>query len=262
MAEVNQSQLSKITSVSRQAVSSAIKRGLLTINSGGKLDTQNPKNLKWLKGKGKSENDVIRYLEEIFKKDKKKKKIVSRSNPLTEKRKRNDKNHISGDKINTLEKYIDKSNNKNVDEIEFENISGLPAKMMNLTLMQLVINYGGPMMLESWSKILQRLMSASEKDQKIQERRLELIEKDFFISKIFKYLEVLSNMLFDYAKSSPAGFIALVKSEIENTEFEIEKKMSKDFSLLIRDTKENISRELENLKKKYQKDNDRTDNKL
>lgn len=256
MAEVNQSQLSKITGVSRQAVSSAIKRDLLIINSGGKLDTQNPKNLKWLKGKGKSENDVIRYLEEILKKDKKKNKKIPKSNPLTKIRKKNNKNDIPIDKINTLEKYIDKSQDKDFDEIEFENISGLPAKMMKLTLYQLVINYGGPMMLDSWSKILQRLMSASEKDQKIQERRLELIEKDFFISKIFKYLEVLSNMLFDYAKSSPAGFISLVKSGIENIEFEIEKKTSKDFSIMIRDTKENISRELENLKKKYQKDNE------
>lgn len=49
------------------------------------------------------------------------------------------------------------------------------------------------------------------------------------------------------------SIIALVKSEAKNIEFKIKEQMRKDFSTLIRDTKENINRELENLKKKYEK---------
>ena len=96
-------------------------------------------------------------------------------------------------------------------------------------------------------------MSANEKDQKIQERRLELIEKDFVISRLFSYLETLSSRLFDYTENIPVSIIALVKSDADNLEFKIKEQMRKDFSTLLQDTKENINRELENLKKKYEK---------
>jgi len=262
MAEINQSQLSKIAGVKRQAVYNAVRRGYIIINSGKLLDTQNPKNLKWLRSHGKSEKDVLQFLTEIHKKQKKKPKKQTKSNPLPKiKEKIKEKQvEVESKKIETIQSYYEPKpekpeENKEPDEIDFENITGLPARMMELNLKQLVMRYGGPMMLDSWSKILQRIMSANEKDQKIQERRLELIEKDFFISKIFSYLEVLSSRLFDYTETHPSNIIALLKSNPENIELKIKERMRKDFSTLIQDTKENINREVENLKKKYEKGN-------
>lgn len=245
----------------------AVKRGIVIINSGKMIDTENKKNIAWLKSHGKSELDVNQYLAEIRKKSEKQKKIKSISNPLPKIRKKKAKKQIKieSQKIETIQSYIEekpeiiqeiKEEKKDIDEIEFENITGLPAKMMKLNLKQLVIRYGGPLMLDSWSKILQRIMSANEKDQKIQERRLELIEKDFVISRVFSFLETLSSRLFDYTENIPISIIALVKSGVENMDFKIKEKMRKDFSILIRDAKENINRELENLKKKYEKGKD------
>ena len=266
MAEITQSQFAKIANVKRQAVYNAVRRGNIIINAAKLIDTENTKNLVWLRSHGKSEKDVIQYLNEFQQKQKKQKQKKIKSNPLPEIRKKIKKKQIEvePEKIKTIQSYIETNpenvpEKKDLDEIDFENVTGLPARMMGLNLKQLVIRYGGPMMLESWSKILQRIMSANERDQKIQERRLELIEKDFVISRVFSFLETLSSRLFDYTENIPVSIIALVKSGAENIEFEIKKKMRKDFSTLIRDTKENINRELENLKKKYEKGKNGTD---
>lgn len=267
MAEISQSVFAKIAGVKRQAVYMAVKRGIVIINSAKLIDTENKQNLIWLRSHGKSEKDVNQYLAILQEKEKQKRKIKSRSNPIPKIREKIKKKQIQveQERIEKIQKYIEPKpeiitknpeEKKETDEIDFENITGLPARMMKLNLKQLVMRYGGPMMLDSWSKILQRLMSANEKDQKIQERRLELIEKDFVISRLFSYLETLSNRLFDYTENIPIGIIALVNSGIENMEFRIKEKMRKDFSNLIRDAKENVNRELQNLKKKYEKGKD------
>jgi len=272
MAEINQSQFAKIAGVKRQAVYMAVKRNNIVINSAKLIDTENKQNVTWLRSHGKSEKDVIQYLAELQQKEKKINLKKIKSNPIPKIREKSKKKQVQvkPEKIQIIQEYIEpklqdndenQNEDKGQDEIDFENVIGLPARMMDLNIKQLVMRYGGPMMLDNWSKILQRLMSANEKDQKIQERRLELIEKDFVIARLFSYLETLSSRLFDYTENIPIGIIALVNSGADNLEFRIKKKMRKDFSNLIRDTKENINRELENLKQKYEKGNNgNTDN--
>lgn len=266
MAEISQSQFAKIAGVKRQAVYMAVKRNNIVINSAKLIDTENKQNVAWLRSHGKSEKDVIQYLADIQQKEKKPKIKKVRSNPIPKIREKLKKKQVQvePEKTQIIQEYIEpklqdddenQNENKGQDEIDFENVTGLPARMMDLNIKQLVMRYGGPMMLDSWSKILQRLMSANEKDQKIQERRLELIEKDFVIARLFSYLETLSSRLFDYTENIPVELIALVRSGADNIEFQIKEKMRHDFSILIKDTKENINRELENLKKKYEKGN-------
>jgi len=264
MAEIIPAQLAKILNLKRQAVYMAIRRNNIDLNSGGMIDTTNQKNQQWLVAHGISEQTIISALAQIQENQKSKLKLKAPSNPIPKIREKSIDNPgaVEPEKIISIEKYIgnNKSStipiNPNNPEVDFENITGLPARMMNMTIMELVTKYGGPMMLESWSKILQRLMGASLQDQKIQERRLELVEKDFIISRILQYLENQSIRLFDYAESAPIGFISTVQAGGENVEIEIKKKMRKDFSILIKESKESVTRELENLKKKYQKKND------
>jgi len=268
MSEIIPAQLAKILNLKRQAVYMAIRRGNLDLNSGGMIDTQNNKNQSWLISHGLSELSIQSAIATIRKKAESKPKIKPLSNPLPEIR-QNIKEKpiiIQPEQIEAIEKYID--NNKNnlsqsdqdIDSAKFEDVTGLPSRMMGLTLYELVKRYGGPMGLESYSKILQRLMGAMLQDQKIQTDRLKLIEKDFTISRIFIYLETLSNRLFDYCESAPIDFISLTQSGCETIEIEIKKKMRKDISLLLKESKESIKRELENLKNKYQKKDDSNTN--
>jgi hypothetical protein len=259
MAEINSSQLAKIAGLNRQAVYNAIRRGKIISNTAGKVDTQNKKNIEWMRQHGISENDVIQFLNEIQNKQQKKQKIKAKSNPMSKIREKIEKKEINIDPeiIQKTEQYFTpESKNKTDDELLFEDISGLPAKMMKLNLFQLVIRYGGPMQLSAYSLILQRIMSASKIDQETRMKRLELIEKDFIISRVMLYIETLSKMLFDHADSFPIKVISLVRSEIDMVEIEIKKSMREYYSILIKDTKEKIKDELENLKKKYEKPSD------
>jgi len=276
MAEIGKSQLAKILKMTRQSIYRSISRGKIIANSAGLVDTQNKINQLWISSHGLSENDILSALDEIHKKEENKKKNKPISNPLPKIREnknkkqpevepekiiKNDQN-INQKIVEAIEAYTENNQKTNIDEIEFENITGLPARMMKLNLKNLVVKYGGPMMLKSWADILVKIMSANEKDQKIQERRLELIQKDFAISRLFMFLETLSSRIFDYTENIPVEIIALVKSGADDIEIEIKKKMRKDLSILLKDTKENVNRELENLKTKYEKtkNNENTEN--
>jgi len=269
VAEIGKSELAKMLKMTRQSIYRSISRGKIDANSAGLIDTQNKKNQLWISSHGLSENNIISCLAEIQKKEQSKKKNKTISNPLPKIREKviRKQAEVKPEKIETTQEYMDRirgiiPDKTGMDEVEFENITGLPARMMKLNLKNLVVRYGGPMMLKSWADILVKIMSANEKDQKIQERRLELIQKDFVISRLFMFLETLSSRIFDYTESIPMEIIALVKSGIDDIEIEIKKKMRKDFSILLRDTKENITRELENLKTKYEKskNDESTDN--
>jgi len=257
MSEIIPNKLANLAGISRQALYNAIRRGQLNQNESGAIDSLDGKNKDWLLAHGITDEKINIYLSENHRKHKSKSDNIHPSNPIPKiiEEIQDKQVHVDPEKIQTVQKYIEKKPEKKeqTEEENFEDVTGLPSKMMSLTLYQLVKQYGGPMMLDSYSKILQRLMGASLQDQKIQERRLELIEKDFVISRLLSYLETLSGRLFDYTESAPIGFIATVKAEIENAEIEIKKKMKKDISILIKDTKENIIRELENLKRKYEK---------
>jgi hypothetical protein len=257
--EIKPAQLAKIAGLKRQAIYNAIRRGNIISNTAGLVDTQNKINSEWIKNHGVSENDIKQYLIEIQKKQVKQKKVKSMSgnNPKIKPEIKQKAVEIGLKTINDFENIKENEDNKkDIDELDFEDISGLPSRMMNLKLFQLVKRYGGPLNLTNWALILQRVMSAQEKEQKIKERRLELIEKDFVISRLMVYLEILSNQLFDYTESAPIKIISLVKSEVDNIELDIKKEMRKDFSILIKDTKERINTELEDLKRKYEKSND------
>lgn len=266
MAEIIPAQLAKILNLKRQAVYMAIRRGNLDLNSGGMIDTKNQKNQGWLISHGLSEISIQSALATIQQKAESKPKIKPPSNPLPEIRQNTTEKPITiqPEQIEAIEKYLD--NNKtnssasapDIDSSQFENVSGLPSRMMSLTLYELVKRYGGPMGLESYSKILQRLMGAMLQDQKIQTDRLKLIEKDFTISKIFIYLETLSNRLFDYCESLPIEIISFSQSEPETAEIKSKQKMRKDISILLKESKDSITKELENLKNKYQKKDDST----
>ncbi len=266
MAEIIPAQLAKILNLKRQAVYMAIRRGNLDLNSGGMIDTQNNKNQSWLISHGLSELSIQSALAAIQEKTESKPKTKPQSNPLPEIREKSKEKPITiqPQQIEAIEKYIGNNQTQsgpsdtNIDAAQFENVTGLPARMMNLTLYELVKRYGGPMNLESWSKILQRLMGAMSQDQKIQTDRLKLIEKDFTISKIFIYLETLSNRLFDYCESLPIEIISFSQSEPETAEIKTKQKMRKDISILLKESKDSITKELENLKNKYQKKDDST----
>lgn len=256
--ELKQKQLSDIIGINRAAITMAVKRGHLEKNSAGLIDTQNAKNQVWLTTRGFSEQRIQAGLNEIQNKQDQEQKTITPSNPITELKqiiaKKQTQIETGKNPLNTYEQEGIEKPKKEIDDADFENCTGLPARMMDLTIKELVVKYGGPMMLDSWSKILQRLMAANEKDQKIQERRLELIEKDFVISSVITYMNILSDRIFDLAESQNKIIISSVRSDPEKAEAIIKDMRLKAYSKIIKETKRAIEQAIKNMKSKYEKD--------
>lgn len=258
MAEINQAQLGKIAGLKRQAIYNAVRRGQIIINSAKMVDTQNKTNSEWLMTHGITQQKIDQFLSEIQENEKPKQESQPRSNPnLRNQRQQLEKPiDIRSDKNQPQTRFI--NGGSEVEEMDFETITGLPSRMMGMTIKELVIKYGGPMMLDQFSKILQRLMTADEKDQKIQERRQELIEKDFVISGVFSYLNILSDNLFDLAESKTDLIVAAVKADEEKAKKTIRDMLLKDFSKIIKNTKRSIDNSMRNMRSKYDKADDAT----
>lgn len=144
----------------------------------------------------------------------------------------------------------------NFTEEDFENVTGLPSKMKNLTIFELVKRYGGEMQLKNWADILSKIMTAEEKDQKTRERRNELVEKDFIISNVKKYLDLFLSNLFDLSESQKPLISAHYKTDPEKAEFKIQEMRNKAYTKISREAVKSINQSLKGLKKKYDKTDD------
>ena len=136
---------------------------------------------------------------------------------------------------NTDKAKIEKAEKKGAGSLtpmEFEDVTGLPAKFMELTLEQAVFRHGNIQGIKGWAEQLDKMMSALKKSVDVQKTRSELIGFDFVDAHVISYLNVLSEQLFDYAGE--------------------DRKMLKAIEKMIKDTKKIIGKEFSKLQR-YQK---------
>lgn len=126
--------------------------------------------------------------------------------------------------------------------------------MLGLTLRELVIKFKGMDGMDRYVKMLKDLSAADEKDQKVQERRLQLVEKDFVIARIFQYLDVLMKQILEYPESAADGIISIVQAEGGAARADVVAKLENGLSRIIKDSKEQVVKELSGLRSKYQDD--------
>jgi hypothetical protein len=140
------------------------------------------------------------------------------------------------------------------EEYEIADHAGLPKKLLGMTIRELVIKFKGLDGLERYVKMLRDLAAADEKDQKTQERRLQLVEKDFIVARVFSYLDVLMKQLLEWPEGAVDGIIALVQSEGTAARQDVSRILEKGVTDIIRDAKAHIVKELSGLRAKYQED--------
>jgi hypothetical protein len=141
-----------------------------------------------------------------------------------------------------------------LDDYELADHAGLPKKLLGMTIRDLVIRFKGLDGLERYVKMLRDLAAADEKDQKTQERRLQLVEKDFIIARVFQFIDDILKQILEYPTGVVAGIIALVLSAGEGARNEIIKELEKGLGNIIKDVKSQIIKELSGLRAKYQDD--------
>jgi hypothetical protein len=149
MAEVKQAEFARICGVAQSVISRKIRNGTLIRNTAGFLDTDNPVNSRYASKRRLKSND--KALEAVDGESAKKPPPIDFSA---------------------------------ISDFEISEYAGLPQRLVGLTLRELVIKFKG---MDRYVKMLKDLSAADEKDQKVQERRLQLVEKDFVVARLFQY---------------------------------------------------------------------------
>ena len=193
------------------------------------LDTENPVNARYMnKRRLKSNNKALESVDEKDKKEEPKPSPV-------------DFTHLT--------------------DHEISEYAGLPQRLLGFTLRELVTRFKGLPGMQEYVKMLKDLAAADERDQKVRERRLQLIEKDFVIARLVQYLDTLMRQLLEYPESAVDEIIALVQAQGDVARLEVSQKMEIGISKIIKDSKEQLIKELSGLRAKYQ-DGDGLDQKI
>ncbi len=220
--------LADICGVSRQRIYALVKKGELQKNPDGTYDTKNKLNKSFLVSQGKTEKDVENFIAE-----KNAKKSKSKKNTKTEKTK--EKEHLP-----------------EVSDDVLMDITGLPSEYLTYTIKELVLVRGSVAGLKEWVYILKTLISAEKDEQQTKYRRNELIEKDFVVSNLKKYLDLFIENLQNSSDGFVEQIIAMVKADEEVARKEIPKLLSGEYTKISKQAKSSITRSLNALKRKYE----------
>lgn len=221
--EVIASEFARMAGVSRAAVCGKIKNGTLILNSANKLDTDNPVNRSYLENK----QTRMRF-------DLNTQNIESSASSLMS--------------VSLQEKTSNHQQTGKATQSQ-----GSAAEALDMTVRELIVRHGSLDNIERYSKILRDLTAADERDQKVQERRLIQIPKDFVISRLFSFLDQLMNKLLDVPESVSDQVIALALADTESKRQDVINLLSDNLTRCIAGAKERIINELNGLKGKYEK---------
>jgi hypothetical protein len=217
MAEVRPAEFARMCGVSPSVISRKIQANTLVRNAAGLLDTDNPVNSRYASRRRLKSN--VEALED------------------------------DGKNAERVLKQVDFST---FDDYEIADRVGLPQKMLGMSIRELVVKYRGMEGLETYVKMLRDLTAADEKDQRVQERRLQLIEKDFIVARVFQFLDVLMRQILEYPESAVDGIISLVQSEGIAARTDVTAKMRSGLTGIVKGAKDVVLQELSGLKAKHQ----------
>jgi hypothetical protein len=217
--EYKQGDFCKNYGLEPSTVSKAIKRGALQKNTAGLVDDENTLNKVFLaKHRLKTTNE------------------------------------FPADDGKSTERLVKQIDFTALDDYQIGERAGLPKKLLGMTIRELVIKFKGLDGLEGYIKMLRDLAAADEKDQKTQERRLQLVEKDFIIARVFQFLDVLMKQLLEWPEGAVDGIIALVQSEGDAARRDVSRILEKGIMDIIKNAKAQVIKELSGLRAKYQDD--------
>ena len=235
--EVKAAEFARMAGVSRMAISGKIKNGTLILNSGGKLDTDNPLNRAYLE-KHKEKQKAALQAQEL--------KRLAEQTPIATP-------EASGEnaQMQTASFWAD------TKPMRKQQAQNKAASMLGMTIQELIMQYGDTKGIAEYAKILRDLTVADEREQKTRERRMLQIPKDFVVSRLFSLYDQLMNKLLDVPEAVSDQVIALALSEDEGARRQsVINVLSDNLTRCIAGCKEHIIAELNGLKGKYDKQED------
>lgn len=239
-------EFSRLANISQEAIRQAVKNNKLIRDNQFRYDLNNKVNIAYLISKGITPKKINEFV----------KALSGYSLESLEGNAKNYKHSLNkSEKSNSKNKKLSvKSENEEelIDAKLFQDITDLPAELRKKTIEELVFEYDEPFKLKLWVEIYNKIIQSQERAQKIKERDLELIAKDFVMSRLFKHLELLHLTLLDYPESAVDNLIALARTGNKNIRVTLIEDMTKDLSRMLAETKELMKRELKDLIYKYE----------
>jgi hypothetical protein len=232
--EVKPAEFARLAGVSRASISGKMKKKTLIVNAAGFLDTDNPTNAGYISRHSQkaAEATAAAYTSNGG--------IVS---PV--------KLPAPG--------AVPAANL--ADDSMIAQLAFTPREVLGLTIRELILNFPGLDKIERYSKILKDFTMAAEKDQRMKERGLTLIEKDFVVSRLFGFIDTLTKQSLDFPEAVADRVIALAKAQGEAARNDVITIMRDGIGRVIAGAKGQVISELNVLKSKYQNDS-RNDDKF
>ena len=218
--EVTPAEFARQAFVSRQSINGKLKSGTLVLNSAGKLDTDNPINRAYLdKHQQKLKQDAAT---EAFLQ--KQKQEISQQAEIT---------------ANNLIDNIESSGNMSA------------ADLQNMTLGEIVRKFGSMDGIDKFVKLQKDLVTIEEKNQRLQEKRLQLLPRDFVIARLFGFQQQQASRVLDVPEAGADQIVAMVMANPDGCRQKIIEYMRDLLSRAIGGAKEHVINELSSLRAKY-----------
>jgi hypothetical protein len=200
--------------VTRQAVSAKIKNSTLIIDAAGFMDTENPVNAAYISDQGRKSRKAAAWPPPV---------AAASPPPLIPQ-----------------------------TEAEICAAAGVPAvELLSYTLREIVAKFNGLYNLEKHAKTLRDITMAAEKEQRMAERSLKLIEKDFVTSRLFQYVDVLMKQIIEYPEGAVDTLVAKVLSDGPDARGDLVIMLRDGLGRIIAGAKDQLIKELNGLKGKY-----------
>lgn len=229
--EVTPAEFARQAFVSRQSINGKIKNGTLIINSAGKMDTDNPINRAYLeKHRNQLQQDAAT---EAF---------------------------LQKQKIE-IQAAAEKSANDLLENIQNNNqISA--AELQGMTLGEIVRKFGNLEGIDRFVKLQKDLVTIEEKNQRLQEKRLQQLPRDFVIARLFGFQQQQASRVLDVPEAGADQIIAMVLANPDGCRQKIIEYMRDLLSRAIGGAKEHVINELSSLRAKYDDTSDGISDKI
>jgi hypothetical protein len=227
--EVKPAEFARLAGVSRPSISGKIKNKTLIVNAAGLLDTDNPVNARYISTQNRKAAEAATAIY-----------TGKGSNPVSP-----GKPPASGAVLPAAPL---------ADDYTIAQLALAPREVLGLTIRELILKFPGLDKIERYAKILKDITMAAEKDQRMKERSLTLIEKDFVVSRLFGFIDTLTKQAFDFPEAIADRIIALSKAQGEAARNDVVLIMREGIGRVVAGAKDQIIAELNALKSKYQND--------
>ena len=216
--------------VSKQAISAKIKNGTLVADAAGFLDTDNPINSAYISDprRKSSKQTIISF--------------PAGMTPAPAYMARGENPDARASKHEPVP----------LTEADLAAAAAIPAtELLNYTLRDVVMKFSGMYNLEKHARTLRDITMAAEKEQRMAERSLRTIPRDFVASRVFPYLNMLMKQIIEYPEAAADNIVSKVLSDGPESRDAVIIMIRDGLSRIIAKSKEQVIKEMDSLRGRH-----------